>query len=184
MTTGDKIGVYIGSFNPPHIGHLKVAEYVLDKKLVDKVLLIPTPGYWDKTNLVDVKHRVAMLKYFERDNIIVDNIHNKEPYTYQVLNSLKKDYYNDELYLIIGSDNLEKFHQWKNVEEILKHRIIVLKRGNIIKNKQLKEYDKQFIYCDDFDVPVSSTDIRNSKKDGLLPDIEKYIKNHHLYENN
>lgn len=177
-----KLGIYVGSFNPPHIGHLKVVEYVLNKKIVDKVLILPTPNYWDKKDIISNEHRINMLKYYENDNIIIDDIHNKEPYTYQILDSLKKDYPNDELYLIIGSDNLEKLHEWKNIDEILKNNIIVIKRGNIIKNKNLENYDNKFIYCEDFDMPISSTDIRNNKKEGLLPGIKEYIEKNHLYE--
>ena len=178
-----KIGIYIGSFNPPHLGHLKVAEFVLEKKLVDKVLILPTPAYWDKQNFVSDKDRVNMLKFFEKDGIIVDDIHNKDPYTYLTLNSLKNDYPNDTLYLIIGSDNLEHFHEWKNIGDILKNHIIVLNRGSIKKNELLNDYDDMFIYCDEYKyIDISSTKIRNGKVSTMIDGIDKYIKDNHLYE--
>lgn len=123
-----RIGVFVGSFNPPHDGHFKVAKHLIETDIVDKVFLLPTPNYWDKNNLINVEDRVNMLKFYEDKNIIVDSIHNNFPYTYQVLRSLKNDYPNDQLYLIIGSDQLEKFHLWKNIDEILENKIIVLKR--------------------------------------------------------
>ena len=179
-----KLGIYAGSFNPPHEGHHKVIKYLLEKKLVDKVLLVPTPNYWDKKDLVDEKEREEMLKVYEEENVIVDTVHNKHPYTYEVLRSLKKDYPQDELFLVIGSDNLEKFHEWKKIKEILKNKIIVLKRNKIEKNKLLEAYDKQFVYCEDFEfIDVSSTEIRKGDTTYLHPDIKKYIEEHHLYEN-
>ena len=49
-----KIGVYVGSFNPPHKGHKKIANHLVKNKYVDKVLIIPTSNYWNKTNLVNL----------------------------------------------------------------------------------------------------------------------------------
>lgn len=180
-----RIGVYVGSFNPPHEGHHKVMKAVLKRKLVDKVLLLPTLDYWDKQQLVDINERVEMLKFYEDENIMVDAIHNRYVYTYEVLRSLRKDYPNDEFYLIIGSDNLEKLHEWKHIDEILRNKVIVLKRGDIVKNAKLESFASQFIYCDDFDfINTSSTEIRNGNTNYLDPNIRKYIEEHHLYENN
>ena len=114
-----RLGVFVGSFNPVHNGHIHIINYLLDNNYLDKVLVLPTPNYWDKNDLIDIDKRVDMLKFFETDKIIIDNVHNNYPYTYQVLDSLKKDYPDDELNLIIGSDNLERFHLWKKYDEIL-----------------------------------------------------------------
>ena len=180
-----RIGVYVGSFNPPHLGHQHVVDYLLEKDLVDLVLLLPTPNYWDKNNLVSIQDRVEMLKYYEDEKVKVDQEHNAYPFTYQVLDSLEKDYPNDELYLIIGSDNIERFHEWKNVENILKHYVIVLKRGDYKPNPHLSFYKNKFIYQDDFEpISISSTDIRNGVSGYLKPEVEDYIKNHLLYKEN
>ncbi len=93
-----KLGVYVGSFNPVHNGHIKVANYLVNNNLVDKVLMLPTPAYWNKQNIVDIKHRVNMLKFFETDKIIIDDINNNYPYTYQVMDSVKDDNPKDDLY--------------------------------------------------------------------------------------
>ena len=87
-----KLGLYVGSFNPVHNGHIKVINYLLDNNLVDKVLVLPTPNYWDKQDIIDVKDRINMLKFFETENIIIDSIHNNYPYTYQVIDSIKKPF--------------------------------------------------------------------------------------------
>ena len=177
-----KLGIYVGSFNPPHNGHMKVANFLIENKIVDKVIILPTPNYWDKQDLVDINMRVDMLELRETDNIIIDNKHNNYPYTYQVLESLKKDY-NDTLYLIIGSDNLESFHLWKNIDEILKNYVIVLRRGNNEINKYLDKFDKnKFIVIDDFPfIDVSSTKIREGSNDFLDPKVLQYIRENKLY---
>ena len=67
-----KIGIYIGSFNPPHKGHKKIINYLLTNKYVDKILIIPTGNYWHKQNLINIKDRINMLKYYENKKIKVD----------------------------------------------------------------------------------------------------------------
>ena len=61
-----KIGVYVGSFNPPHKGHIKIVNHLINNYL-DKVIIIPTGNYWDKFDLIDIQDRINMLKIFERD---------------------------------------------------------------------------------------------------------------------
>lgn len=178
-----RIGVFVGSFNPVHEGHIKVANYLLEHDYVDKVLILPTPNYWDKQDLIPVRHRYRMLKFYETDKIIIDNKHNNYPYTYQVLRSLKKDY-KDDLYLIIGADNIERFNEWRNYEEIQENKIIILNRNNIDINKYLNKYKKeQFIPITDFPfIDVSSTEIRNGNYKNLKPEVIDYIKKHNLYK--
>lgn len=180
-----KLGVYVGSFNPVHNGHIKVANYLVNNNLVDKVLILPTPAYWDKQNFVDIKHRINMLKFFETDKIIIDDIHNNYPYTYQVMDSIKKDNPDSNLYLVIGADNLEKLKLWKNIDKIIKnYYIIVLKRGNMDYNRYLIDFDtNRFIIVDNFNyLNVSSTDIRNNlDNENLDTKVLKYIKENKLY---
>ena len=177
-----KLGLYVGSFNPVHNGHIKVINYLLDHDLVDKVLVLPTPNYWDKQDIIDVKHRINMLKIYERENVIIDDIHNEYPYTYQVIESIKKDY-DDELYLVIGSDNLEKLHLWKNIDKILENKIIVLRRGNTPIDEYLEKFDKsKFIIVNDFEfIDVCSTDIRNGIYNNIDDRVVEYIKTNNLY---
>ena len=179
-----KLGLYVGSFNPIHNGHIKVINYLLDNDLVDKVLVLPTPNYWDKQDIIPVENRIDMLKFFETDDIVIDSTHNNYPYTYQVIDSIKKDY-DDELYLVIGSDNLEKLYLWKNIDKILENKIIVLKRGNTDINKLLEKYPiDRFIVCNDFEfLDVSSTEIREGNTDNVDPRVLEYIKINNLYGN-
>ena len=109
-----KLGIYIGSFNPPHIGHIDITNYLLHNKIVDKILIVPTLNYWNKNNLIDIKHRINMLKLIENDKIKIDTKNNKYIYTYELMRKLKEEYKKNELYLIIGTDNIKKFNKRKN----------------------------------------------------------------------
>ena len=66
-----RIGVFVGSFNPVHKGHIKIANYLVDNNYVDKLLIVPTGSYWDKKN-IDVKYRIEMLERYETDRIIIE----------------------------------------------------------------------------------------------------------------
>ena len=179
-----KVGVYVGSFNPVHNGHKMIMDYLLEKKYLDKIIVIPTLSYWDKNNLIDIKDRINMLKYLETDKIIINTTLNKYEYTYEVLDELSKHY--NDLYLIIGADNLEKFHLWKNVDKILEHKILVINRNSIDVSKYINK--DNFILINGLDeIDISSTYIReniNKKEiENIIDkDVLKYIKDNKLYE--
>lgn len=179
-----RLGIYVGSFNPVHVGHIHVVNYLLENNYVDKILLLPTPSYWDKTNLLDMNDRINMLKVYENDKVIVDTKHNNYPYTYQVLNSLRKDYKDDELYLIIGSDNIEKFDLWEHVDEILENKVIVVKRDDTDIEKYTAKFNtNNFIIVNEFKpIDISSSRIRNNKDYNYLDkEVYNYIKENNLY---
>ena len=178
------IGVYVGSFNPPHKGHIYVVNYLLDNKVVNKVLIVPTGNYWDKQNLVNLKDRINMLKIYENENIIIDTVNNEYPYTYQLMRKLKIDYPNDTLFLIMGADNIISFDKWKNYEELLEGNIIIMNRDGIDIEKYLKNYPEgHFIVLKDFHpINISSTEIRNNPDNEYIDEeVKKYIKKHDLY---
>ena len=179
-----KLGIFVGSFNPVHEGHIKVVNYLLDNNYIDRALMLATPNYWNKQDLVELKHRVNMLRFYETKNIVIDDTHNKEPYTYQVLRLLEQDYPEDELYLIIGADNIINFDKWKNIEEILTHKIIVVKRDNIDIEPYLDKFPReQFVIVPSFPfIDVSSTQIRNGDYTYLKEEVKEYINQHGLYK--
>ena len=180
-----KIGIFIGSFNPPHLGHLDIIKYLLNKKYVDKILIVPTKNYWNKTNLIDINKRIAMLKFYENDNIKVDTSNNNYQYTYQLMRKLKKEYSNDELYLIIGADNIINFKKWKNYEELLTYNIIIMTRNNIDILKYTSHLTGKFTVINDYNfTDISSTKIRNNlflNKKYLQEEIYHYIIENKLY---
>lgn len=154
-----RVGVYVGSFNPVHEYHMTIAKHITEKNIVDKVIVIPTLGYWDKQNLVDLNDRIKMLKFYESEKIKIDTMHNNLEYTYQILDALKKET-NDEYYLIIGADNLETLHLWKEIDKILENKILVINRDGIEVNKYI-EGKENFILVNDLPSrDISSTYIR------------------------
>lgn len=175
-----KIGVFVGSFDPVHKGHTNIMNYLVDKKIVDKVLVIATGNYWDKQNITDLKIRLDMLDLIKNKNIIIDKKHNKLKYTYEILRALKKENPQDEFYLVIGADNANTLYKWKHFDEIIKYGIIVLGRNNIkitLEAKKLIVIDKSF-------GNISSTKIRNDVdkwKEYLSNEVYHYIKTNNLY---
>lgn len=164
-----KIGIYVGSFNPVHKGHIKIVNHLLEKYL-DKVVIVPTGAYWDKNDLIDIKDRLNMLKFFASDRIIIEEEKNDLPYTYLVMEHFKEKYSNDELHLIIGADNIVSFDKWKNYNELLEGNLIVINRNGIDVKYYLDKLDKKekVIVTEELDnIDISSTNIRNliEKKD-------------------
>lgn len=183
-----KIAVYVGSFNPVHKGHIKVVKKIL-KEYVDKVIIVPTMSYWNKNNLISISDRISMLKLYETKDIVIDTKNNNYEFTYQVLRNIQKEYKNDKIYLVIGDDLLKDFDKWKNISEILKYNIIVVKRNDIDKSiyKKYKKYN--FIVTNKISSKeISSTIVRNmiinGNKDVLKYidlNIYDYIKRNNLY---
>ena len=182
-----KIGVYVGSFNPPHKGHIKIVKHLLKKKIVDRILIIPTNNYWNKTNIIDLNHRINMLNFFKTNNIIINNTLNNLEYTYQIFRELKKD--NNEYSLILGADNIISFSKWKNYEELLNKELIIINRDNLDVIKYLKELNKNDKYkiVNIKNIDMSSTYIRekinNEKliKNIIDNQVLDYIKKENLY---
>ena len=187
-----KIGIYTGSFNPVHNGHIKIANYLIDNYL-DKLIVIPTGNYWHKTNLVDLKHRINMFKIFESDKLIVDTKRNEYGYNYKILQDVSKEYPDAELYLVLGADNIVNFDKWMYKEELLKYNFIIINRDNIDIKYYLDKLGKKDKYIITKDLPIldiSATKIREAieyKKDDILKEniderVLEYIKENNLYE--
>lgn len=187
-----KIGVYVGSFNPVHKGHIKIVKHLIKNKYLDKVIIVPTGAYWDKQNLIDIIDRINMLKFYQNTNIIIDDKNNNLPYTYQLLDILSKEYSNDDLYLIMGADNIINFDKWKNYKEILKHKLIIINRDDIDISYYLNKHNiKNSIIVNDLpEIDISSTMIRDliteNKYNELTNFIDEviinYIQNKNLYK--
>ena len=180
-----KLGIYVGSFNPVHKGHIDIMNYLLSNNYVDMILAVPTLDYWHKRNLADIKDRINMLKIFENERIIIDTEHNEYIYTCELLNVLKNDsrYCSFEFYLIIGADNIIDFDKWKNYQELLNYKIIVMNRDNIDVYKYIKKLGgNNFIVIYDYNyLNVSSTEIRNGHDEMLDENVLKYIRKNKLY---
>ena len=126
-----------------------------------------------------------MLRFYENDNIFVDDVHNEIKYTYLLMDSLKKEYPNDDLSLIIGADNVINFNRWKNYQELLKYHLIIMQRNGIDVLKYLKEYhiDKYTIIDNYPYIDISSTIIKQDLNNKYLDkSVLKYIIDNNLYK--
>ena len=192
-----KIGVFGGSFNPPHKMHLKIGLELVNKQYVDKVVYVPTGSkYKYKNNLLPDKNRLEMLNILTKnqENLGVNDyeLKDKVVYTCETLAYFKELYPNDQIYFICGADNLSYIDKWKNGEEILNnYKIIAMKRkGDDIEEllKKFEDYQENIIVADVEQQDVSSTDIREKLKnnenvlDVLDKDVYEYIRKNKLYE--
>ncbi len=188
--TRKRIGIFVGSFDPVHKGHTHIINYLLENNYLDKVVVIPTGAYWDKSLSASLEDRINMLKFFENDKVEILTQYNNLEYTYMIFEELEKVYPASYLYLIIGADNIVEFDKWKNYEQLLKHKIIVVNRNNINIDEYIEKFDKRenLIVVNNFDsTPISSTEIRqnvdNQDVKKYIDDrVYKYIKDNNLYQ--
>ena len=162
-----RIGIYPGSFNPVHKGHIKIVRHLIKKRYVDQVLIVPTGNYWQKQDLLPVKDRIRMLRYFENGRIRIEEEYNELPYTYQLMRRLKKRYPDDSLSLIIGADMVVTIDRWKRYRELLKYDFIVLKRDGIDIDSYMESFGKKnYITVSDLkEIEISSSYIRENIDD-------------------
>ncbi len=192
-----KIGIFGGSFNPPHNMHKNIAKELIEKGYLDKVIFVPTGMKYEyKNNLLNDKIRVKMLSLMIKDEknmkISKYELKNKTVYTYETLNYFKKKYKNDEIYFICGTDNLTYMDTWaKGIDILENYKILVIKRDTDDINeiiKRLKKYQKNIIITDIIPNNISSTKIRNMIKDEnkninnyLDLSVLNYIKRKKIY---
>ncbi|MBR6821110.1 MAG: nicotinate (nicotinamide) nucleotide adenylyltransferase [Bacilli bacterium] len=192
-----KIGVFGGSFNPPHKMHLNIGLELVNKQYVDKVIYVPTGSkYKYKNNLLPDKNRLEMLELLTKNQEYLDvndyELKDEVVYTCETLAYFKELYPNDEIYFICGADNLSYIDKWKNGEEILNnYKIIAMKRkGEDIEEllKKFVDYQNNIIVADVEQQDISSTDIREKLKnnesvlDVLDKEVYEYIRKNKLYE--
>mgnify|MGYP000306633674 CR=1 FL=1 len=189
----NKIGIFGGTFDPIHNGHLITAQYVLEKRNLEKIIFIPCFISPHKTNLVSSEpiHRLQMIKlaidslpYFDYSDYELKS--EGISYTYNTLLYLSEKY--SSLELIIGYDNLLVFDKWNKPDEILElATLVVMKRKTDIEEKRNRFFDKA-ILVDTPTIEISSTDIRervrnNLPIDFLVPEsVKKYIYETNLYK--
>ncbi|WP_107037177.1 nicotinate (nicotinamide) nucleotide adenylyltransferase [Brumimicrobium mesophilum] len=203
-----KVGLYFGTFNPIHIGHLIISNYMADYTDLDEVWLVVSPQnpLKKKKSLLEDYHRLAIVRVAieDNENLRESDIEFKMPrpsYTSDTLAYLKDKHPKNEFHLIMGEDNLRTLHKWKNFENIIEnHKLYVYPRVLTIQEEQEVEQigslpenelqkHKNIIMCDDAPVmKVSSSFIRQAIKDKkdvryLLTDpVHKYIEEMNFYK--
>ena len=178
-----RIAIYGGSFNPMHIGHEKIVDYVLDNLNMDKIIIIPVgiPSHREN-NLEQSDTRLKICKEIFKGNkkIEVSDIEIKsegKSYTYDTLLKLMDLYgENNEFFEIIGEDSLKSLKTWKNYEELLKICKFIVFRRKDDKNIQIDEEflnNKNIIILENEYYNISSTEIRNMVKNN--EDISAFV---------
>lgn len=161
-----KIGVYVGSFNPVHKGHIRIARRCLEEKLVDEVMIIATGNYWQKNDLLPLEKRIEMLELVKEEGMIIDHRYNEYPYTHQIFEQLEKDYADASFSLIIGADNLPRFKEWQEYQFLLKYDFLVVRRkGTDIEENMSRLNKTNYTILDLEEIPISSTYIRDHLDD-------------------
>ena len=167
-----RVGIYCGSFNPVHKGHIRIAQGCIKQGFVDEVWIIATGAYWEKQDLLPLSQRIDMLKLAAGENIIIDETYNDLPYTYQIFERLEKEYPDMEFHLVLGADNLPRFNEWRNYEYLLQFGFIILPRDEI-KTRQVRKimkdlHKENYVILKMKQIDISSTYIREN-----LDDYEK-----------
>jgi len=189
-----KTGLYFGSFNPIHIGHLIIANQMLANSDLDEIWFVISPQnpLKEKASLLEDHHRLALVKIAIDDNPLFKacDIEFKLPqpsFTIHTLVNLEEIYPQRQFCLIIGSDNLSSFHKWFNYEEILnRYQLLVYPRpgfdGGAFANYPSVKWVASPL------MEISSSYIRNAIKHDksmkyLLPEkVLTYITEMHFYE--
>jgi nicotinate-nucleotide adenylyltransferase len=186
-------GLFFGSFNPIHVGHLIIADFMREHAQLDEVWFIVSPQnpLKEKTQLLKDELRLKMVKLAIKDNkyFSASDIEFKMPkpsYTIDTLDLLSKKFPKKKFALIMGSDNLEIINRWKDYQRLLDHYpLLIFKRGFV--NESDWQQSPGIIFFDTPFLKISSTLIRTMNEDKksvryLLPDaVWKFIVTKRLY---
>ena len=190
-----RIGLYFGTFNPIHVGHLIIANHLLEYSDLDEIWMVVTPHnpHKKKSSLLDNHHRLELvyLATENYDTIKPSDIEFKMPqpnYTVHTLAHISEKYPQHDFCLIMGEDNLKSFHKWKNYDAILDdYHIYVYPRISAGKVETRFENHQKIHKVDAPIVEISSTLIRNgikAKKNVrpmLTKEVWKYIDEMNFY---
>lgn len=189
-----QIGVFSGSFNPIHMGHLMLANYITEYTYIDEVWFVVTPHnpLKEASGLTNEESRLEMCQMALKglDKLKVSEIEFSMPkpsFTIDTLDKLKKDYPHVDFSLIIGADNWSEFHLWKEYKRIREeNKILIYPRlgEELTIDKQFRDNVQA---CNAPIIEVSSTFIRSGIQEGknmkaFLPyGVYEYIVVHKLY---
>lgn len=184
-----RLGFFGGCFNPPTIAHIALIEAAIEKANLDKVYFVPMGDFYEKEALIELKHRLNMLKIAIKDNpkLDISDVQfsaNKKLYAIDTFKLINETFKESENFFIMGSDNFKELKKWKNSEELLKnYKYIVLDRGN------LKERDSIIVVkssktFEEISSSVVRQKIKNNDKvdNFIVRDVQAYILENKLYK--
>jgi nicotinate-nucleotide adenylyltransferase len=190
-----RIGMFGGTFNPPHVAHLIGAELAVEQLQLDTLLFVPAniPPHKTDHDIAEAEHRVAMTRLaiagnprFAVSEVEIDR--SGKSFTIDTIGQLKRQYKPEEFYLLIGLDMLAILESWKDSAAILNEAIlsVMLRPGNTL-TAIPDELRKQVQVVEMPQLDISSTIIRqriarNLPIDYFVPEaVGAYIEAHHLY---
>lgn len=204
-----RLGIFGGTFNPIHFGHLRAAEEVRDKLAIDKIIFMPSGNPPLKVSgLIEASHRYDMTRLATGPNVnfLVSDLEvlkTEKSYTVDTLKRLLEIYAEDELFFILGLDAFLDMPNWWRPEELtgMVDFVVVARPGfdpaDIDKSPYIKHREgpglwslssgKKVIHVGTTPIDISSTNIRELLKEGmsikyLVPEtVEQYIYRHNLY---
>ena len=192
-----KIGLFFGSFNPIHIGHLILANYILENSDMDELWFVVSPQnpFKDKKSLLTDHNRLDMVQIAVKNypKMRASNVEFSLPkpsYTIDTLTYLKEKYPNYSFALIMGEDNLDSLPKWKNAEKLMSdYQIIVYPR-----TFEGEKKDSEYLQHENISmvnapiIELSATEIRNMIKEGknvrpmLPPEVFEYLDGSSFYK--
>ena len=194
-----KIGIYGGSFDPIHFGHINLAIEVLENSDLDEILFCPayiSPHKKEKPSVADPEKRLEMTKIALED-INFFSVCNEEikrggiSYTIDTISSFRQyeKIGTTDLYLIIGIDNLSEFHRWKDPDKVLDQvKVVVIRRSGYNDRSLLEKYRNKVTFLESPLIDISATEIREKVlnnqdiSDLVPPAVQKIILKEGLYK--
>ncbi len=191
-----RVGLFGGSFNPPHLAHLIVAEQVCEQVRLDLVLWIPchTPPHKDEQELAAPHHRLAMVQLAIEGNpfFAVSDVEIRRggrSYTIDTILQLQQQQPDWELMLILGEDSLRTLHTWRAPDEIIARvPLVVYRRPDGPDNPVAPRFLARTTFVEAPVLAISATEIRQRCRQGrsiryLVPEaVRQYIIKNQLYQ--
>lgn len=191
-----RIGIFGGSFNPPHKMHESIAEQLIEKGFIDKIIFVPTSNFYPKSGLISDEQRYEMLQLMIEENAnygLSKYEFGRRTYTYETLKYFKDENPTSEIYFICGSDNLYEIDTWREYKKILSdYKVLVIPRNHDMEKllNKYKEYKENIIVANLENNYLSSTLVRDylkakdfeKVKEFINPKVLHYIIKNNLYE--
>ncbi len=197
-----KIGFYGGCFNPPTNAHIVFAKTSIEKYNLDKVVFVPVNSNYGKDSLADEKHRYNMLKILciQNHKFEVSDMEfkiKKKLFAIDTFKIINDSYRNDDIYFLMGSDNLNTLPSWKCSEQLIRNfKYIILERDQFISEDIINNNDLLFsnkyrfnLMKTNLNTNISSSIVRDKIKNNdnitsLIPErIKEYIYQNDIYVN-
>ncbi|PZV99941.1 nicotinate-nucleotide adenylyltransferase [Metamycoplasma auris] len=182
-----RIGIYGGSFNPIHKGHIEVAKFAISNLKLDKLFFVPSNKnpLKNASEYVDSKHRIKMIEFVLEDKMFISQFETNRKgnsYSIDTINYFRSKFPDDEVYFLIGTDNINTLNKWKNINDIAKKvQLVAFNRGNKYSKINIKKYNVKLL-----ENPVwnySSTEYKKGNFWMVENVVQEYIGQNFLYFN-